>query len=430
MNKRYCKTTLLSSVPFDNPSASSGQGRANGIYKRNLKLYILVALALILSACGDEDNSEPPAELTSFEASASMELLWSSYANEGIGQQFLLIEPLLLDDKIVTAGRDGFVSVISKDDGEILKEIDLDSVLSGGVGGNDKIWLFATRDGELVAVDAATGKISWKVNVPSEVLSRPVLYKNTVLVRTVDGQVVSLDLATGKTRWNYQQTKPPLTLRGSSSPVLARDRVYVGLANGRLVSLLPENGEVIWDVAQTVPQGHSEIQRLVDIDGHAELYGHVLYAASYQGRVTAIDVLRGQFLWARPFSSYTGVTIDDKNLYSSDDRSHVWAIDRFNGATLWKQEKLQARNITRPVLIGDYVVVGDFDGYLHVMSRFDGHFVARVSVGDNTESDIGEYDIGDRGIIVPPQVDGNDIFVTTRNGMLYAYSINKLVPAN
>lgn len=394
------------------------------------KLYILVVFTFILSACGDEDNSEPPAELTSFKASVSMELLWSSFADGGVGQQFLLIEPLLLDDKIVTAGRDGFVSVISKNDGEILNEIDLDSVLSAGVGGNSKIWLFATRDGELVAVDAVTGEVSWKVSVPSEVLSRPVLYEDTVLVRTVDGQVVSLDLATGKTRWSYQQTKPPLTLRGSSPPVLARDRIYVGLANGRLVSLSPDKGEVIWDIAQTVPQGHSEIQRLVDIDGHAELRGHVLYAASYQGRVTAIDVLRGQFLWARPFSSYTGVTVDDKTLYSSDDRSHVWAIDRFNGATLWKQEKLQARNITRPVLIGDYVVVGDFDGYLHVMSRFDGHFVARVSVGDGAEDNIGESDIGDNGIIVPPQVDGNNIFVTTRNGMLYAYSINKLDSVN
>jgi outer membrane protein assembly factor BamB len=393
------------------------------------KLYILIVLALMLSACGDEDNSEPPAELTSFEASARLDWLWSSYADEGVGQHFLLIEPLMLDDKIVTAGRDGSVAVINKDDGEIIKEIDLDSVLSGGIGGNNDAWLFATRDGDLVAIDAMTGEISWKVSVPSEVLSQPVLYKDTVLVRTVDGQVVSLELATGKIRWSYRQSKPPLTLRGSSSPVIARDRIYVGLANGRLVALSPDKGEVIWDIAQTVPQGHSEIQRLVDIDGRAELYGHVLYAASYQGRVTAIDVSRGQFLWARPFSSYTGVTLDDKNLYSSDDRSHVWAIDRFNGATLWKQEKLQARSVTRPVLVGDYVVVGDYDGYLHVMSRFDGHFVARVSVGDDAETDIGENDIGGRGIIVPPLVDDNTIYVKTRNGMLYAYSIDELASA-
>jgi len=389
------------------------------------KLSVLFAtIALVLSACGDEDNSEPPAELTRFQASARLELLWSSYADEGVGQQFLSLEPLFLSDKIITAGRDGDVSVVNKADGDILNEIDLGAVLSAGVGGNSDVWLFATREGELIAVDAVTAEISWKVNVPSEILSRPVLYKNNVLVRTVDGQVVSLELATGKINWSYRQTNPPLTLRGSSVPIVARDRIYVGMANGRLVALSPDNGEVIWDVAQTVPQGHSEIQRLVDIDGRAELYGHVLYAASYQGRLTAIDVLRGQFLWARPFSSYTGVTIDDRNAYSSDDRSHVWAIDRLSGATLWKQEKLQARNITRPVLVGDYIVVGDYDGYLHVMSRTDGHFVARIAVSDDTEGDI-----GDRGIIVPPQVDGNNIYVKTRNGMLYAFSINKLAAA-
>ena len=388
-----------------------------------LKLYILLALSVLLSACGDDDNTEPPAELVNFEPTAQLELVWSSYVNEGIAQQFLFIEPLLLKARIVTAGRDGTVSVVGKRDGEILAEIDLDTTLSGGIGGNEKAWLFATMDGKIIAVDAEKNTVSWKVKVPSEVLSRPVVYGDAVFVRTVDGQIVSLDLESGKTNWSYRQTEPALTLRGSSSPVIARDRVFVGLANGRLVALSPQDGEIIWDIALAVPQGYSEIQRLVDIDGRAELFGHVLYAASYQGRVAAIDVQRGQFLWARAFSSHSGVTLDAKTLYSSDDHSHVWALDRYNGATLWKQDKLNARNVTRPVLTGDYVVVGDFEGYLHVMSRFDGHFVARILVGGDEE----EGNIGDNGILVPPVIDGNNILVSTRGGRLYAYKLAQII---
>ena len=205
-------------------------------------------------------------------------------------------------------------------------------------------------------------------------------------------------------------TLPTLTLRGSSSPILSRSHFYTGLENGRLIAMSPIDGEVIWDVALTVPEGRSEIQRLVDIDGKSELYGRILYAASYHGRIAAIDVTRGQFLWARSFSSHTGVSVSKDAVYSSDDRSHIWALDRNNGATLWKQDKLQARSVTRPVIFKDFIVVGDFEGYLHVLSRFDGRFIARVRV----DSD---------GILVPPIVDGDSILVLTRDGYLAAYTL-------
>ena len=389
------------------------------------KLYLLVFIAASLVACGDDDNSEPPAELTDFTPSAKIREVWSTKLSQGIKQQFLFIQPRLLDDKIITAARDGLVSVVDLKDGSILDEIELDRTLSGGVGGNDDIWLFATRNGELVGMDGQTHEVIWIVNVPSEVLARPVVHGDVAFIRTVDGQVVSVDIATGKIRWAYQQTKPVLTLRGSSSPIVARDKIFVGLANGRLVALSPDDGSVIWDIALAVPKGHSEIQRLVDIDGHAELFGHVLYVASFQGRVAAIDVQQGQFLWARDFSTYSGVTLDSKVLYTTDDRSHIWALDRYSGATLWKQEKLQARSVTRPMLIGDYLVVGDYDGYLHVMSRADGHFIARIAVGGHEEENVGE-----NGILVPPIIDGNNVLVKTRNGLLSAHTINKPTPIN
>jgi outer membrane protein assembly factor BamB len=391
----------------------------------NFKPYLLFFFATILVACGDEDNSEPPAELTQFTPSAKIRSAWSTKLSQGIKQQFLFIQPLLLDDKIITASRDGLVSVVDLQDGSIIDEIELGRTLSGGVGGNDDVWLVATRNGEIVAIDGQTHEVVWIETAPSEVLARPVVHEDAAYVRTVDGQVVSLDLATGKTRWSYQHTKPALTLRGSASPIVTRDRVYVGLASGRLVALSPEDGSVIWDIALAVPKGHSEIQRLVDIDGHAELFGHVLYVASFQGRIAAIDVQQGQFLWARDFSTYNGVTLDPKVLYTTDDRSHIWALDRYNGATLWKQEKLQARSVTRPMLVGDYVVVGDYDGYLHVMSREDGHFIARIAVGGHEEENVGE-----NGILIPPIIDGENVLVKARNGLLHAYTINKLTSVN
>ena len=385
-------------------------------YQVTILLAALFAFALV--SCGDDDNAEPPAELTDFDAVLDLSQRWSDPASEGVGQHYLFLTPLINGEKLISAGRDGQILSLALKDGEILKRTELDTTLSAGIGGNDKLWLLATRHAELIAVNAENAQVLWKKRVPSEVLARPVLHKDAVLVRTVDGQIISLDAGTGAIRWSYKQSLPALTLRGSSEPILSRDHIFVGLDNGRLVALSASNGEVVWDVALTVPEGRSEIQRLVDIDGRAELYGRILYAASFQGRLVAIDVERGQFLWARPFSSYSGVTLDEKTLYVTDDRSHVWAIDRFSGATLWKQDALTARDVSRPVVMGDYLVVGDFDGYIHLLSRFDGRFVARTRVG---EQDIESY-TENNGILVPPIIHGKQLLVTTRDGSVYAYT--------
>jgi len=376
--------------------------------------YILLLISVVLiTACGDDDNTEPPADLTEFKITHYLAYEWSVSTDDSIGQQYLFIEPLLLKDRIVTAGRNGTLNAYDLEDGDELAEIELDTPLSGGIGGTEEIWLVGSRDGELIAVSSKSNDVLWRTPVPSEILAKPVVYNNnSVLVRTADGQILGVDIKTGKINWNYSKTIPALTLRGSSPPILSRTHFYTGLESGRLIAMSPIDGEVVWDIALTIPEGRSEIQRLVDIDGKSELYGRVLYAASYHGRIAAIDVTRGQFLWARSFSSNTGVSVGTDAVYSSDDRSHVWALDRNNGATLWKQDKLQARSVTRPVIYKDFLVVGDFEGYLHVMSRFDGRFVARTQV----DSD---------GFLMPPIVDGDRLLVLSRGGTLSAFSIQE-----
>lgn len=374
---------------------------------------LLLISAVLVSACGDDDNTEPPAELTEFERTHFLNPQWSVSTDDNIEQQYLFIEPLLLKDRIVTAGRNGTLNVYELDDGDELAKIKLAIPLSGGVGGTEDIWLVGSRNGELIAVSSSSEDILWRSRVPSEILARPVVYnRNIVLVRTADGQILGVDIKTGKINWNYSKAIPALTLRGSSPPILSRSHFYTGLENGRLIAMSPIDGEVAWDIALTVPEGRSEIQRLVDIDGRSELYGRILYATSYHGRIAALDVTRGQILWARSFSSNTGVSVGTEAVYSSDDRGHVWALDRKNGATLWKQDKLQARSLTRPVIYRDFLMVGDVEGYVHVLSRFDGRFVARTQV-DSV------------GILVPPIVDGDRVLVLSRGGTLASYTLEE-----
>ena len=380
------------------------------------RYFILLVAVLFISACADDDNVDQPAELVPFASNYYLDVTWHKSTGEGAEEQYLFLHPLILEKIAVTTSRDGVLNIIGLKTGDFEQDIELNATISAGIGGNEDVWLLATRDAHVIAIDAKSRRERWRTRVPSEVLVRPVIYEDTVIVRTIDGKILSLNIDSGKIRWQYQRAIPDLTLRGTSEPVIARDKIFVGLADGRLIAISPDNGEVVWDVALSVPSGRSEIQRLVDIDGDTELYGRVLYAASFQGRVAAIDVERGQFLWARDFSTHTGVLLDEKALYSSDEHGHIWALDRLNGATIWKQEKLAHRKLTRPTIIGDYLAVGDFEGFVHLLSRYDGHFIARFQLGQY--DDLG-WELA-TGIIVPPIVFKEDrLVVTTRGGILY-----------
>ena len=381
-------------------------------------------MALFISACADDDNLDQPTELVAFDSKYYLDVTWHAATGPGVEEQYVFLHPLLLKDIGVTVSRTGLITITDLKSGDYEADIELDTVISAGVGGNEDIWLVATRDAHVIAIDGKKHRELWRTRVPSEVLSRPQIYKQSVIIRTIDGKILSLDINDGKIRWQYQRAIPDLTLRGTSEPVIARDKIFSGLADGRLITISPDNGEVIWDIALATPTGRSEVQRLVDIDGDAELYGRVLYAASFQGRVAAIDVDQGQFLWARDFSTHTGVVLDEDTLYSSDENGYVWALDRLNGATIWKQEKLAYRAVTRPTIVGDYIAVGDFEGYIHFLSRYDGRFVARFQLGQY--DDLG-WEVG-TGIIVPPIAIGEDrVVVVTRGGIVYVLELREYI---
>ncbi len=164
---------------------------------------------------------------------------------------------------------------------------------------------------------------------------------------------------------------------------------------------------MLLEIPIAVPHGRTQLERMVDVDAEPVLVDETIYVTSYQGPTKAIDLVQtGKTLWEKKLSSYAGLGVDFDYLYVSDSKSHVWALDRFSGDDWWKQDKLQARNVTAPVSIGDYVVVGDMEGYLHWMRREDGQFVARYQM--------------DGSILVPPLVIGKTLVAYNSDGDMVA----------
>jgi len=367
----------------------------------------MAAALLLLSGCATtsdyffgKDNTEPPAELKKIEATAKIEKLWSADVGSGTDKQYLKLVPAFWNDRLFTADRDGRLTAIEAVKGKKLWSIDTKTEILGGPGVNDGIAAVGTRDGEVLAYNAADGQLLWRSQVSSEILSAPAVGQDAVVVRTIDGKLFCLEQKDGSRRWVYDRTVPILTLRGTSQPVLAADMAIAGFDSGKLVAVDLGTGRMLWETAVAVASGRSELERMVDIDSTPAVTGSTVYVASFHGRVAAISLESGNTRWAREISSHAGLTVDDRYVYLTDDKSHVWALDRFTGVSMWTQEELHARAVTAPAAHGDYIVVGDYDGYLHWLRREDGRIAGRVRI--------------DSTAILTPGI--------TIDGVLYAYS--------
>jgi outer membrane protein assembly factor BamB len=200
-------------------------------------------------------------------------------------------------------------------------------------------------------------------------------------------------------------------LHGSSSPVISGSKVYCGFASGKLIAFDIESGQQHWEATIAIPTGRSELERMVDIDGDPVVQAGMVYVATYQGQLAAVDERTGGVVWRRKLSSYAGLGADYTNLYVSDEVDNVWAIDPNNSSSMWKQSKLNNRKLTAPAVLGKYIVVGDFEGYLHWLSPEDGKILARNRVGDSS-------------ISTPPVIDGNVAYVQGDGGELAAITVS------
>ena len=377
----------------------------------------LIFLAAVAAGCstpvGDyidrwfgSGPSIKPAELVALKPTATARILWQ--ANAGSAEKFVF-SPLIGESAVVVASGAGQITRIDGANGKQLSRIDTKTQLSGGVGGDRRMLVVGTPKGEVFAYDYA-GKQLWKTQINSDVLSAPQVDQDIVIVRSGDGRLFGLDVATGARKWIYQRTLPALTVRTHVSVETYRGAVFAGFPGGRLVAVSAANGGLIWEATVALPKGPTELERVSDVSSLPVTDGRHVCAAAYQGRVACFGTVKGELIWARDFSSVSGLTMDARNVYASDEKSAIAAFDRNNGASLWKQDKLYGRNITAPAITGRFLAVGDLQGYVHFLSREDGSFVARIAT-DGTP------------IIAQPAALDDHILVQTLKGGVYAIAV-------
>ena len=377
-----------------------------------------LAAVLALSGCstiadllgGGAEEMPAPAKLETIGSAIEIDTLWSRQAASGAGGRHLELGPTVAGGQVFAAGHKGDIAAYDPFTGERRWEVDTGVPISGGPGAGAGLVVAGSSAGDVIALFGADGTQAWRAKVSSEVLSAPAVGERIVVVRTVDGKLFGLDTGSGERSWVYDRTVPALTLRGTSAPVIAGDLVVAGFDSGHLAAVSLADGRLVWESQVAPPTGRTELERLADIDADPVVVDGVVYVAAYQGRIAAFDLTTGRGLWRREISSHTGIGAGQRLLYVTDERSRVWALERGSGSSLWRQDGLELRRATRPVKLGQHVVVADFEGHVHWLGADDGRFVARVRAGASA-------------VLASPVATRTAVYVLGGNGKLTALAL-------
>ena len=362
---------------------------------------VLAAGALWLGACSD---SLPVTPLKPLKSSVATDVVWKSKVGSS---ENAVLRPVLYKEVLYLATEKGDLMALDPATGKESWHIKTKESFSSGIGvGGDMLFL-GNKNGELLAYNL-NGGLLWRSQESSELITPPEASDGVVVTRTADGHIVGVNTADGKRRWQVTRPLPALVLRGSSGVTVGRGGALVGLPGGKLLALNLADGNVVWEATLSVPKGATELERVNDVVG-APIVGYQdVCAASYQGKTSCLDVAHGQTIWSKDVASIGPILADRNQLFVTDDKGDVVALNRMSGTVAWRNDTLEGRYLTPPAVSMDYVVVGDAEGVVHFLARADGVEGGRVTTDGSTISQ-------------PPVVVGDNlVLVRNRAGKVYA----------
>ena len=351
---------------------------------RNL---IVLCSIFIISSCSsmdglrfwksDEIDPDEPKELVAFSNQKNIVIEWkNSFKGENEIGNFL---PDFSAQNLFFSDASGNVSSINASTGDRNWSIELNFLASGTSAGFGLV-VVSDIDGNVIAVDQNDGSKLWSTNVKGEVLSKVAIDAKVVVVKTGSGELLGLDKENGEILWSYRSKLPLLTVRGSSSPVIIDDLVYVSFDNGRLGVFELNSGFQVWDGAISYVKGVSELENLIDSDSSPVVDGGLIYTTNYQGNLNIFDTAQKRSVWSYETSSFYSPIVSRGMLTIVEANSGLRSFALKTLQESWTNDDYINRDLSNAVSYKGSLVVGDFEGYVHVIDTLNGKTIGRKKI--------------------------------------------------
>jgi len=347
---------------------------------------LLISICLILiSSCStlafwsdDDVDNLKPVELKPIQKDFSISVKWKkSLKGESNLASF---KPSYYSGNMLVADPEGSIVSLNPKTGKENWKIGLDRQLSAGIASGFGKLIVSDVNGFVIAINSDTQEIIWEKNVGGEVLSRAQVTASLIIVKNSVGELIALNSNSGEQKWIYRSQLPALTIRGTGEPILEDGIVYASFDNGRLGAFQLETGLFLWDQPISFVEGSSELENLIDADSAPVITKQLLFAANYQGNLTAFDISQKRPVWNSKSSSFHSPVVTNNMIMVIQDNGSILSFSLVNLDPAWTSQEYLRRQLSSGVMYKNLMLVGDFEGYVHAINPLTGLTQGRKKV--------------------------------------------------
>ena len=356
----------------------------------NMKTNKFIAMFLILfvlSSCSslssmkfwgsDEVDSDEPKTLVPISNSVKINVNWTkSFSGDNFLGNFI---PAFGSQSVFFADTNGSIKSINPNTGTIQWESQVNA-LSSGVAAGFGVIVVSDIEGNVITLNQDDGSVLWTLNLKGEVLAPAAIDPKFIVVKTGSGELLALDKSSGEISWSYRSKLPALTIRGSSSPVIEGDIVYATFDNGRLGVFELDSGFPVWDGAISYAKGSSELENLVDSDSNPVIDAGLVYTINYQGNLSLFDTSQKRAVWQTEASSFYSPLLIRGLIILVESKSNLRSFFTKTMEESWTSDAYLNRQLSNPISFSGYTIVGDYEGYVHVLDSLNGKTVGRKKI--------------------------------------------------
>ncbi|MBV9783215.1 MAG: PQQ-binding-like beta-propeller repeat protein [Acidisphaera sp.] len=348
---------------------------------------------------------------------------WRSDIGEGSGyRRKITSQPVIAGGRVYTMDSDGVVTAFDVRNGARAWEFetkgrhDRSTNVGGGIAVDGGVLYASTGRAELLAMDAATGKLKWRQPLGAPARSSPTVADGRVYLTTAEEQLIGFAVADGKRLWSFQGPTVQTTVLGQPSPAYADGLVVAGLGSGDLVTVRAASGAVAWTDSIAASSGRSSLADLAAITAMPVIAGERVFAIGLGGLLVSTDLRSGRRLWEREVAGGQTPWVAGDWLFLVTTDQQIAALDARDGRVAWRSDlpryenpKKQRRPIDwfGPVLVGDRLVVAGTNRASLAVSPYTGEILGQQKLESPAS--------------VAPVVAGGTVYLVTDDGSLLAF---------
>ncbi len=338
-----------------------------------------------------------PAHLMGHLAAApDLKEAWSADIGEGGGYRAILMaQPVVLNGTVFTMDSDAVVSAFALTDGKRLwrvdtKPEDADSTNVGGGLGADGSTLYAVNGlSQLVALDVATGKQKWRVDIGTPGRSAPTIADGRIFLTTIEDRLMAFAASDGHPLWTHQSANPLTAMLGQAAPAYYRGLVVAGFGSGELACLRAESGTVVWTDGLGQSRLRGTTGDFLSIRGAPAIVGGQVFAISMGGLLVCDDVPTGRRLWDRQVAGEDTVYAAGDWMFIISAQQELAAIRLADGRVSWvtalprfedPEKRKDSYTWYGPLLVADRLIVTGTNQDALSISPYTGEILGRIDL--------------------------------------------------